>query len=145
MIHIGIDPGASGAIALIDSTKPKDCNLTILRNDWTDHDLARAFEDVTSSRGCHAVIEKVHAMPKQGVTSTFKFGESFGKLQMLLVAWQIPFEFVTPQKWQTAMQCKSGGDKNVTKAAAQRLYPDYKITHRNADAILIAEYARRLK
>ena len=49
---------------------------------------------------------------------------------------------VSPVKWQTAMGCRTGGDKNVSKAEAQRLWPSLKITHRNADSLLLAEYAR---
>jgi hypothetical protein len=58
---------------------------------------------------------------------------------------KIPFEEVSPVKWQKVMGCLSKGDKNVTKAAAQRLFPDIKITHAIADALLIAEYGRRIK
>lgn len=61
----------------------------------------------------------------------------------LLAAYEIPYREVTPQKWQQEMQCRSGGDKNVTKAAAQKRWPSDKITHANADASLIAEYCRR--
>jgi hypothetical protein len=42
------------------------------------------------------------------------------------------------------MKCRSGGDKKITKAAAQRLFPRMKVTHKNADALLIAEYGRRV-
>jgi hypothetical protein len=83
-------------------------------------------------------------MPVQGVSSTFKFGVSYGFVLGLLSALRIRHELVTPQKWQRAMNCLSGGDKNVTKAAAQRLWPHWKITHGNADALLIAEHCRRM-
>ena len=64
--------------------------------------------------GVFGVIEKVNAMPKQGVSSTFKFGTSFGFCQGMLVAAGIRFEFATPQKWQKSLDCRSGGDKAGT-------------------------------
>ena len=84
-------------------------------------------------------------MPKQGVASTFKFGQSFGFLQGILIAAEIPFELVTPQKWQRYLGCRTKGDKNITKARAQELFPDIKCTHAVSDALLIAEYGRRVR
>lgn len=81
-------------------------------------------------------------MPKQGVASSFKFGRSYGFLIGLLTGLRIPYEFVTPQKWQKAMGCLTHGDKNISKAAAQRRWPNEKWTHATADAGLIAEYGR---
>lgn len=137
-IHIGIDPGKSGAIAVIENGVAVDH----IKCSETDHDLSHFLRNY-SQGDCHATIEKVSAMPRQGVASTFKFGRSFGFLEGLLVAHLIPYELVTPQKWQTFMKCRSGGDKNMTKAASQRLWPDIKMTHAIADAYLIAEYGRR--
>ncbi len=82
-------------------------------------------------------------MPKQGVTSSFTFGKNYGFLIGLLTAIQIPFKFVTPQQWQKGMQCLTKGDKNVSKSAAQRLWPKVKVTHAIADSMLIAEYGRK--
>ena len=89
-----------------------------------------------------AVIEQVGPMPGNGVTGMFKFGMNYGFLRGLLTAFDIPFDEARPQKWQKAMGCMSKGDKNVTKAKAQQLHPELKITHATADAILLAEYAR---
>lgn len=139
MIYLGIDPGKSGAIAAI----YEDGSVDDVRMTETEHDVARWLK--ARSLNSFAVLEQVSAMPRQGVSSTFKFGASYGFLRGLLVALSIPFETVTPVKWQTVMKCRSGGDKNVTKAAAQRLYPALKITHANADAILLAEYCKREK
>ncbi len=61
----------------------------------------------------------------------------------MLIASRIPFEEVTPQKWQKTLSCLSRGDKNITKAKAQQLFPGLRVTHATADALLIAEYARR--
>ena len=109
----------------------------------TPHDVAEFVRSRALSID-KAYLEKVHSMPRQGVASTFKFGTSYGFCLGLLTSLLVPFEEVTPSKWQTFMKCKTGGDKNVTKAAAQRLHPRTKVTHKNADALLIAEYGRRV-
>ncbi|MCK9245234.1 MAG: hypothetical protein M0R74_15470 [Dehalococcoidia bacterium] len=141
---VGIDPGQSGGLAILTSTEIVN---VIKFKDQTPADISDIFEYLLSYDTCamFAFIEKVHAMPKQGVTSTFKFGVSYGFLQGMLVAHKIPYDFVTPQKWQKELGCMSKGDKNITKQKAQQLYPKMKITHAIADAILIAEYCRRTK
>jgi hypothetical protein len=139
MIYIGIDPGKTGAIAFIDGNQAWS-----VKNRETMHDLVEAVRDATEGRTCTAVIEKVHSSPQMGVVSAFTFGQSYGQLEMLLTALGIRYEHVSPQKWQGDMKCRTGGDKNITKAKAQQLFPDVKITHANADALLIAEYCRRI-
>ena len=138
--YIGIDPGASGAIAFLFSSGA----IVEKLKDMTDKDIVDLLADTSMGWDATAIIENVHAMPKQGVSSTFKFGVNFGSLCMALTAAGIPFERVTPQIWQRAMGCLSKGDKNVTKRKAQELFPDLKITHATADALLIAEYCRRV-
>lgn len=140
-LYIGIDPGATGAIAVLTPSG----FLATCKLKETEHDIAEFIREtiVRPDLPCFAYLERVHSMPKQGVSSSFKFGESFGFLRGLLVAHQIPFELVTPQSWQGSMKCRSGGDKNITKGAAQRLFPSLKITHATADALLIAEHCRR--
>jgi hypothetical protein len=86
-----------------------------------------------------AYIEKVHAHPNDSSKGAFAFGVNYGLLRMALVATEIPFETVSPGKWQRNMKCLSKGDKNVTKARAQELFPSIKVTHAIADALLIAE------
>jgi hypothetical protein len=78
-----------------------------------------------------------------GVTSAFTFGRGYGSLLMALTAKRVPFDEVPPGTWQKTMGCLSGGDKNVTKRRAQQLFPAVKVTHAVADALLIAEFARR--
>ena len=63
---------------------------------------------------------------------------------MALTAAGIPFERVRPQQWQKSLGCLTKGDKNVTKRKAQELFPMMKVTHATADALLIAEYGRRV-
>lgn len=139
-LYIGIDPGKSGAIAFL----PADGDPWTVKNDNTDHDLAEAVKDAIGIHPqSYAIIERVHSSPQMGVRSAFSFGQSFGKLEMLLAALSVPYEAVSPSKWQGDMKCRTGGDKNITKSAAQRLFPNIKITHANADALLLAEYAKR--
>jgi hypothetical protein len=92
-----------------------------------------------------AYIELVHSSPQMGVKSAFTFGNGFGHLEMALTAAGIPFERVRPQVWQKALGCLTKGDKNVSKRRAQELFPQLKVTHATADALLIAEYGRRQK
>ncbi len=140
-LFIGIDPGKSGGIAFI----TQDGKAWAFKMPETERDIWDHLRAYSGSMDYDpvALIESVHAMPGQGVTSTFTFGQGFGGLRMALVAAEIRFETITPQKWQKGMSCLTGGDKNVSKAKAQQLFPDLKITHAIADALLIAEYNRR--
>jgi hypothetical protein len=91
-----------------------------------------------------AYVERVRSSPQMGVTSAFTFGCNYERVVMALVCAGIPYEEVTPQRWQKALGCMTGGDKNVSKARAQALFPHLKITHAIADSLLIAEYGRRI-
>jgi hypothetical protein len=139
-IFIGIDPGQSGGIAI---TRLGGYAEAFKMPD-TEADTAELLRDL-KERADFALcaIESVHSMPKQGVASSFKFGRSYGFLRGLLIGLQIPFEEITPQVWQKEMNCRTGGDKNVSKSKAQQLWPNLKITHALADALLIAEALRR--
>lgn len=141
MIYIGIDPGANGAVAWIDGYA--DCFK------FKDKTMLDIFEDIEFIEGLEGekfcMIERVSSSPQMGVKSAFTFGHGYGMLVGFLTALRIPHEFVTPAKWQGSLSCRSKGNKNITKAKAQQLFPDLKITHGNADALLIAEYCRRIK
>lgn len=139
-LFCGVDPGASGAIAIIDAESEI---VGVIKNSATPADLSDFVWSHTATPRLDALLEQVSAMPKQGVASTFKFGASYGFLQGLLVAHGVRWQTVTPQTWQREMRCLTRGDKNVTKAAAQQLWPDQKITHATADALLLAECCRR--
>jgi crossover junction endodeoxyribonuclease RuvC len=133
MRYLGIDPGASGGIALVGSGPPSACKMPETERDISDLFLSLLPLD-------YALIEKVHSMPAQGVSSVFKFGMSYGFLRGMLIAHRIPFGEVQPEKWQKTMNCLTHGDKNISKARAQQLFPLIKITHATADALLIAQY-----
>jgi Holliday junction resolvasome RuvABC endonuclease subunit len=154
MAILGIDPGKSGALALVGKRAVVDGEFVLVdetgvvelpfKLDNTERDI---WECLVSWRPQieFAYLEKVHSMPKQGVVSSFKFGQSYGFLRGMLIALEIPWEAVTPQKWQGALSCRTKGDKNITKARAQELFPDVRVTHALADALLIAEYGRRIR
>ena len=143
-VYCGIDVGASGAIAITDGRTI----LASITNDATDADLSAFIEENKEKFNIiKCLIENVHSMPKQGVSSSFKFGESKGFLRGLLVAHKIPFEEVTPQKWMKHFNLAGKGfdtkteHKNNLKNYAQRLYPNIKITLKTADAILLSHYS----
>ena len=144
MIYIGIDPGKSGAIAII---KDREIKLSPFSEDIYKDWLYDISKSVDKS---FCVLEKVGAMPKQGVTSMFNFGTNFGYIQGLLKAYEVPFELVTPQKWKKEYSVTS--DKNTSVAVAKRIFPDVNLKKSGrckkdddglAEALLMAEYARR--
>ena len=139
MAYFGIDPGVGGGIAVLhrDGTV-----MAVTRMPATDGDLLAWLRE-QARPGDSAVLEFVRSSPQMGVTSAFSFGRGYGGLRMALCACSVPFDEVTPLKWQTALQCRSKGDKNVTKRRAQELFPSEQVTHNTADALLLAEYGRR--
>lgn len=140
-LFLGIDPGASGGFAVLDSSGRI---VDVSKMPDTERDISDYIAEFRT-RIVVGAIEAVHSMPRQGVASSFKFGASYGGLRMALICHGIPFETVTPQAWQKSMHCLSKGDKNVTKARAQELFPAQKITHAIADCLLIAEHTRRAR
>lgn len=151
---IGVDPGKTGAVAIIDSmgvelikmplTKEEDINFDELADIICDHQQdARVF------------IEKVHAMPKQGVSSMFTFGMGYGALLGIVAAHRLPLYLVRPQQWQKVMLAGVTGEDTKARAvlAAKLLHPtiDFLGSPRakkphsgKVDALLIAEYGRRM-
>lgn len=152
MIYIGIDPGVTGGIAAL---LGDGSVLLAAKMPETDKDIYDLLSQLPINRGVmdterHAMLERVNAGAfrlggKMGVTSAFTFGGIYRALAMALTAAGIPFDRVMPMKWQQYMGCRSHGDKNVTKRRAQELWPRFTITHAVADALLIAEYGRRVR
>ena len=148
MLFIGIDPGQSGGLAGIDEL---GLVVTTLKMPETEQDLLNALRDFREHANhgyVRAVLERVSAgvfgaNRRMGVTSAFTFGRGVGALRMALTAAEIPFDEVAPVKWQTAMMCRTRGDKNISKRRAQQLFPQVKVTHAIADCLLLAEYCRR--
>jgi hypothetical protein len=151
MIYMGIDPGASGGVAVI-----ADINggLEVAAHEMPEQ--VNDLMDLLASYGntSYAVCERVgpnrgKGERRQGASSMFTFGRGFGRLETALVASGIRHEFYGPQIWQKVFGLSGVKDetstekKNRHKAAAVRLFPGVKVTHKVADAILIAEFARR--
>jgi hypothetical protein len=139
---LGADPGKGGGIAIVCWDGTRIATASAWGTPSSDRDLMTILADNAAGTTL-AVLERVHSSPQMGVASAFTFGAEYGRLRMALVASGIPLDLVEPKRWQTALGCMSKGDKNVTKARAQELFPHLKITHKTADALLLAEYARR--
>jgi Holliday junction resolvasome RuvABC endonuclease subunit len=145
-ITIGIDPGKSGGIAWFNDDGPHVEKMPdTVQGVWEliEH-IVNGSAPIYRHTEFKAYIEQVHSSPQMGVKSAFTFGNGFGHLEMALTAANIPFERIRPQVWQKTLGCLTKGDKNISKRRAQELFPHLKITHATADAMLIAEYGRRL-
>lgn len=145
IVNIGVDVGLSGAIAIL--TKNKQIVKIINLSKTPDVIASEVTQAIKSNIVRCIVIEDVHAMPRQGVCSTFKFGYSKGLCVGLFagLGYADKIVFVSPQRWQKVLNCKTHGNKNVSKQYIQTIYPNYKVTHRNAEAICLALYATRLQ
>lgn len=143
--YLGIDPGQSGGIVTVNSSGRSSDSYKMPSTELDIYNLLRVLSPIK-----FCLIEKVHSMPKQGIASAFKFGKGYGGLRMALIACEIPFDEVTPQKWQKGLSIppKKKSEtpvkwKNRLKQKAQQLFPQEKVTLATADALLIAEYCRR--
>lgn len=145
-LFIGIDPGKSGGIAYIDTAN--DLSGTHPYSDEGLIHLCRVANN--SGQGVVCCLEKVGAMPGQGVVSMFNFGKSAGYIKGVLEAFRIPYQEITPQKWKREFGLNS--DKAASAEVCNRLFPNISLlaTPRcrkphdgMAEALLMAEYARR--
>ena len=144
--YIGIDPGATGAMAVIATGVGAP-----MVYDFGHSKILPQMGHISRAERAHAVIEKAGAMPKQGVSSTFKFGVNYGWWQGVLDAYGIPYDFVTPAKWRRVMFDSMSKDdpKAMSLDRARRLFPKMaeqlsrKKDHGRAEALLLAEYCRR--
>lgn len=142
MFFVGIDPGKSGAIAVLDSLESQGRELECTKLSHTERDVWAQLEALDAAESV-ALIERIVAMPISSKGNMTKLAISYGFMRGLLVASQIPFDELLPVQWQKKMSCLTRGDKNVSKARAQQLFPSYQVFHWNADAILLAECCRR--
>ena len=143
-IIMGIDPGVSGAISfyfpMVSSRIAVD-DVPLAGGEINTAELARL---IRIHRPTLAVIERVSAMPGQGVVSMFNFGRSYGDVRGTISALGIPLHFVTPQKWKKHFGLSS--DKEECRLRAIRMFPDVaeqfklKKHHGRAEAALIALY-----
>jgi crossover junction endodeoxyribonuclease RuvC len=151
---IGIDPGLSGAIAVINGTDSLMIidmpTMTVTRNGKDKRqvsatELAQILKAAKSDE-CHVFVEKVSAMAGQGVTSVFSFGRSFGMIEGILAALQMPVTYVAPATWTKAV--RRGAGKDASRARAMELFPDNQAEFKRvkddgrADAALIAHWGK---
>ena len=143
MIHIGIDDGVNGGIAILD-------NGHIVRHGCPDtvKDMSDIIKlDKWDCLNMFCIIEKVHSMPKQGVRSVWTFGKNYGQWLGILAAHEVPYREVPPQTWMKfygAMPKDRKKRKAHLKHLAQSLYPTEKVTLKTADAILLANWCRQV-
>lgn len=153
MIWIGIDPGKKGCLAFINKL-PHPPRPQIGFLDWPkDDDLDKYFSilnSISRQEVTIAILERVHAMPKQGVSSMFTFGTNFGIWQGFLTALKWPYQLMAPQVWMKGVVAKADGPDAKSRIfnVAKRLYPNAELTgpkggikDGRADALMMARYA----
>ena len=153
MIIIGIDPGINGAISIIENKKIIEVYDTPTMIDGKKNkrqingaQVTNIFKErLNGEKEVVVVVEHVNAMPGQGVTSMFNFGQSFGVIKGICAALNLPIYFVRPSKWKKHFNLiKTNKDASRTKVI--EVYPEIssklhrKKDSNRADAILIALY-----
>ena len=155
MLIIGIDPGITGSICFFEDGKITNLvempNMTDGKKNKKQVNGAQIYNEISSKikniekKNIKVVIEQVSAMPGQGVTSMFNFGQSFGVLKGICSAMQLPMYFVRPAKWKKYFNLiKSEKDASRTKAIEIFPYISHQLSRKKdankADAILIASF-----
>jgi len=151
MVYIGIDPGKNGGYAAIE--REGESNGTMFARPMDNKAFVedmRFISEVFSANEIRCCLEKVGAMPGQGVTGMFTFGAGYGFIQGVLTAFGIPYQLVPPQTWKKAFSLNS--NKQTSIEVCQRLFPDMSLYRTErckkphdgmAEALLMAVYARR--
>ena len=155
MLIIGIDPGISGSICFFEDGKILDVvempTMTEGKKNKRQVNGSQVYNDISkkicqiNKKDIKVIIEQVSAMPGQGVTSMFNFGQSFGILKGICSAMQLPMYFVRPAKWKKYFSLINS-EKDASRTKAIEIFPYFspnlskKKDSNNADAILIASY-----
>ena len=147
MLVYGVDPGISGAIARLDLLEGllEVYDMPIMEVNKKKQVNAQLVTNIFAEHHAPVYIEKVGAMPGQGVASMFNFGKSYGILIGCAAGLKLETTLVTPQMWQKALKCQKGKDGNRQRAC--ELFPNYaqlfvrKKDDGRADAALLAYYA----
>jgi crossover junction endodeoxyribonuclease RuvC len=143
-LYIGIDPGKTGALAIYSPRQSKDSRHLLQFIDWPKEDdesiicekITQLFLEKDYPSTCFwvevqlCVLEKVSAMPKQGVKSMFSFGKNYG-MWLMLTAWmRWPRRFLTPQQWRKGLVTPGDGNdpKTANYKVAKRLFPHAEFT-----------------
>ena len=155
MLIIGIDPGISGSICFFQDGVIKDVlemptmidgkkNKKQVNGSQIFNEILEKTKNI-DKKNIKVVIEHVTAMPGQGVTSMFNFGQSFGILKGICSAMQLSVYFVRPAKWKKYFNLINS-EKDASRTRAIEIFPYYspnlsrKKDSNKADAILIASY-----
>ena len=152
---IGIDPGLSGGIAVLDDSKIFDIyDMPIMsegkknKNQLNSAQLVNIIKkNIISNGDTFLIVEQVSAMPGQGVTSMFNFGQTFGSIKGICAALNLPIFFVRPAKWKKHFDLINSS-KDASRTKVIEMYPSIspRLTKKKdvnkADAILIARYFR---
>jgi crossover junction endodeoxyribonuclease RuvC len=129
---IGVDPGYSGAIAVLTARPPPSILLTMpmpiikgggsVKDELDEQSIFDLFQIVASFGPAHVFIERVSAMPGQGVTSMFRFGVSYGVVRALAAAAGLPLTLILPQVWKRKVGLPMGGgmDSKTAKALSRQ-------------------------
>ena len=150
---IGIDPGLSGAIAILEDSKIKELfDMPVMpdgkknKRQLNSALLVKLIKDnIKNLEDTVMIVEQVNAMPGQGVTSMFNFGQSFGVLKGICAAMQIPMYFVRPAKWKKYFNLINS-EKDASRTKAIEIFPHFsaqlsrKKDSNKADAILISSF-----
>ena len=155
MFIIGIDPGISGSICFFENGKILDVinmpTMTDGKKNKKQVNGSQIYNEIserikkTGDQNIRVVIEQVSAMPGQGVTSMFNFGQSFGILKGICSAMQLPMYFVRPAKWKKYFNLINS-EKDASRTRAIEIFPYFsselskKKDSNKADAILIANF-----
>ena len=155
MLIIGIDPGISGSICFFEDGVIKDViempTMTDGKKNKKQVNGSQIFNEIsqrikkTDKRNIKVVIEQVSAMPGQGVTSMFNFGQSFGILKGICSAMRLSMYFVRPAKWKKYFNLINS-EKDASRTRAIEIFPYFstelsrKKDSNKADAILIASF-----
>ena len=155
MLIIGIDPGISGSICFFQDGKIVDVvempTMTEGKKNKKQVNGSQIFNEISEKikkldkKEIKVVIEQVSAMPGQGVTSMFNFGQSFGILKGICSAMQLPMYFVRPAKWKKYFNLINS-EKDASRTRAIEIFPYFssqlsrKKDSNKADAILIASF-----
>ena len=151
---IGIDPGLSGGIAILDDLKIFDVfDMPIMsegkknKNQLNSAQLVNIIKKNIVSGNTFVIVEQVSAMPGQGVTSMFNFGQTFGSIKGICAALNLPIFYVRPAKWKKHFELINSS-KDASRTKVIEMYPSIsdslsrKKDVNKADAILIARYFR---
>lgn len=143
---LGIDPGVRGGLAVL-RADGSVAHVAAFDPDGTESDVAVAMKVAVDNLGIagggQCFMEKVGYIAGDGGQGAFTFGRIVGLIRGCLLTRGIYPHDVYPTMWQTALGCLTGGNKNISKRRAKELFPEQKMTHAIADALLISEYGRR--